>query len=144
MDGKIHKSRLEFLFSKEFVKEFYPLIIGFVILICVYLYGLYIFMHIEGWGLLDSFYQVVITLSTVGFREVHEISDQGKLHTSILILLGVGTYAYIIGSFTNAFLEGKIQIFLGKKKDGSKNLITQGPLYYLWLWKDWKHSGKGT
>ena len=122
MSKKIHKSRLEFLFSKDFVHEFYPLIIGFGILVLVYLYGIYIYMHIEGWSLLDSFYQVVITLSTVGFKEVHNLSDQGKLHTSILILLGVGTYAYIIGSFTNAFLEGKIQLFWGKKRMEAKIL----------------------
>ncbi len=101
---------------RDFFSEFYPLVIGFVFLFCVYLYGLYIFMHIEGWNFLDSFYQVVITLSTVGFREVHELSNRGKFHTSILILLGVGSYAYIIGSFTNALIEGKIQLFWGKKK----------------------------
>jgi voltage-gated potassium channel len=79
-------------------------------------------MHIEGWNLIDSFYQVVITLSTVGFGEVHELSDKAKIHTSILILMGVGSYAYIIGSFTNAFLEGKIHFFWGKKKMEAKIL----------------------
>ncbi len=122
MDKKFKKSRFEFLVSREFIREFYPLIIGFIFLLCVYLYGIYIFMYIEGWNFLDSFYQVVITLSTVGFKEVHNFSDEGKIHTSILIILGVGTYAYIIGSFTNAFLEGKIQLFWGKKRMEAKIL----------------------
>jgi len=117
---KYQKSKLEFFLSKEFIKEFYPLIVGFVFLFLAYVYGIYIFMHIEGWNLIDSFYQVVITLSTVGFGEVHELSDKAKIHTSILILMGVGSYAYIIGSFTNAFLEGKIHFFWGKKKMEAK------------------------
>jgi voltage-gated potassium channel len=59
---------------------------------------------------------VVITLSTVGFEEVHDLSDEAKLHTSVLILLGVGGFAYLLGSFTEAFVEGRVQMFWGKKK----------------------------
>ncbi len=120
--NELKRSKIEFFLSKEFIKEFYPLIIGFVILFFICLFGIYIYMHIEGWNFLDSFYQVVITLSTVGFREVHELSDKGKLYTSILILMGVSSYAYIIGSFANAFLEGKIQLFWGKKRMEAKIL----------------------
>jgi len=36
------------------------------------------YMVIEGWRFLDSFYMTVITLGTVGFKEVHDLSDAGK------------------------------------------------------------------
>ena len=89
---------------------------GFFFILLLFLYGLYIYMFIEGWGLLESIYQVIITLSTVGFGEVHQMSDPAKLHTSILIFLGVGGFAYLLGSFTEALVEGRIQMFWGKKK----------------------------
>ncbi len=98
------------------IRDFLPFYIGFSMLTLVFSYGLYIYSYIEGWSLLDSFYQVVITLSTVGFKEVHPLSQKGRFHTSLLIIFGVGSYAYLLGSFTEAFIEGRIQMFWGRKK----------------------------
>ncbi|MCF8107854.1 MAG: potassium channel protein [Desulfohalobiaceae bacterium] len=89
---------------------------GCLFLLLLFLYGLYIYMALEGWSFLDSFYQVMITMSTVGFGEVHDMSDIAKVHTSILIFLGVGGFAYLLGSFTEAVMGGRIQMFWGRKK----------------------------
>ncbi len=96
--------------------SFLPFVMGCFSFFLVFLYGLFIYMHVEGWGFLDSFYQVVITLSTVGFTETHELSETGRLLTSTLILLGVGTFAYLVGAFTQFLVEGKIQDMWGKRK----------------------------
>jgi len=96
--------------------SFLPFVMGCFSFFLVFLYGLFIYIHVEGWGFLDSFYQVVITLSTVGFTETHELSETGRLLTSSLILLGVGTFAYLVGTFTQFLVEGKIQDLWGKRK----------------------------
>lgn len=102
---------------KDNFQEFWPIAVGFFLLFLIVSYGFFIFHFLEGWSIVDSLYQVVITLSTVGFKEVHAItSDSTKIHITILILLGVGCFAYLIGSFTEAFVEGKLQLFWGKKK----------------------------
>lgn len=101
--------------SREFIREFYPLVLGFALVFLLYIYGIWIYMYLEKWNFIESFYQVVITLSTVGFGEIRPLSQEARFHTSILILLGVGAYAYIIGSFSSAFMEGKIRFFWGKK-----------------------------
>lgn len=44
---------------------------------------------IEGWPLLDGLYMAVVTLTTVGFREVHPLSTAGRIFTIGLILTGV-------------------------------------------------------
>lgn len=93
-----------------------PFVMGCFSFLLTFVYGLFIYMHVEGWGFLDSFYQVVITLSTVGFTETHELSETGRILTSILILLGVGTFAYLVGTFTQFLVEGKIQDMWGKRK----------------------------
>ena len=48
------------------------------------------YMLIERWSLLDSVYMTVITVATVGFREVHVLSDAGQWFTIALIFAGVG------------------------------------------------------
>ncbi len=57
--------------------------------------GMFGYHFIEGWPLLDALYMTIITISTVGFREVEPLSPLGKLFTSILIVTGVGTLAYV-------------------------------------------------
>ncbi|MGM0645448.1 MAG: potassium channel family protein [Thermodesulfobacteriota bacterium] len=94
----------------------WPFCVGVIALLCVFCYGMFIFMGLEGWGALDSFYQTVITLSTVGFEEVHEFSPRAKFHTSFLILAGVGSFAYIVGSFTQLIVEGQLRSLWEKRR----------------------------
>ncbi|MCB0422900.1 MAG: two pore domain potassium channel family protein, partial [Bdellovibrionales bacterium] len=63
---------------------------------------------IEGWSFNDALYMTVVTLSTVGFSEVHELSPNGRLFTIILIILGVGNMAYILSSLFQFALEIKL------------------------------------
>lgn len=95
---------------------FFPLITGGIFLGLVFIFGLYIYIGIEGWGWLDSFYQVVITLSTVGFTEVRTLSEEGRALTSVLIVLGVGSFAYLVGSFTQVIVEGHLRDFIGRRR----------------------------
>lgn len=74
------------------------------------------YMVIEGWDFLDALYMTVITLGTVGFREVHELSAYGKIFTMLLIVVGVSVLGYILGSLAQIMFEGQIQRIIGRKK----------------------------
>jgi voltage-gated potassium channel len=76
-------------------------LLGFFILFGTAGYGV-----VERWGLLDSFYMTIITISTVGFTEVHPLDTPGRLFTSILIVGGVGTMLYAFGVFAETLSEG--------------------------------------
>jgi voltage-gated potassium channel len=73
-------------------------------------------MLIEGWGLIDSLYMTVITLATVGYGEVHEVSQPGRVFTVILIVLGVGFFLYVVGNIIQFLVEGRMRIILGRRK----------------------------
>lgn len=60
----------------------------------VTLIGISGYTFIEGYGVVDSFYMTIITLTTTGFREVHRLSDNGKFFTAFLLVIGMGTVAY--------------------------------------------------
>ena len=74
------------------------------------------YMGIEGWRPIDALYMTVITLGTVGFKEVGPLSDTGKMFTMLLIVIGVSVIGYIVGSLAQIMFEGQLQRIIGRKK----------------------------
>ncbi len=74
------------------------------------------YMLIEKWSVLDSLYMTVITLSTIGYGEVHAVSQSGRIFTLVLIVLGVGFFLYVIGNVVQFLVEGRIRLVLGRHK----------------------------
>jgi voltage-gated potassium channel len=74
------------------------------------------YMLIEKWSILDSLYMTVITLSTIGYGEVHAVSQPGRIFTLVLIVLGVGFFLYVIGNVVQFLVEGRIRLVLGRHK----------------------------
>ncbi len=84
--------------------------------VLVFVIGTVGYMAIEGWGVLDSAYMTAITLSTVGFLEVHDLSDAGRLFTIIMIFTGVGYFLYLGGVLIGSVVEGEIKSILGRQR----------------------------
>ena len=76
-----------------------------VLLGIVVVVGVAGYMLINGWSLLDSFYMVIITISTVGYSEVGTQGTAGRLFTSGLIVVGVGTMLYGFGVFAETLAD---------------------------------------
>jgi len=76
-----------------------------ILLGVVILFGVSGYVLINGWSLLDSFYMVIITISTVGYTEVHPQGAAGRLFTSGLIVVGVGTMLYGFGVFAETLAD---------------------------------------
>ena len=77
---------------------------GFV-LVGLFILGTAGYSILEGWSLLDSAYMTVITLSTVGFGEVHPLSQAGRVFTIVLTLGGVGAVAYALSNMFEILLS---------------------------------------
>ena len=87
-----------------------------ILLGVVILFGVSGYVLINGWSLLDSFYMVIITISTVGYTEVHPQGQAGRLFTSGLIVVGVGTMLY-------AFMYPELSGFLKAVVDGDSRRV---------------------
>jgi voltage-gated potassium channel len=74
------------------------------------------YMMIEGWDLLDSMYMTIITLTTVGYGEVHSVSRAGRIFTMLLVLFGVGFCLYVAGAMVQFMVEGRIRAILGRRR----------------------------
>ena len=70
---------------------------------------------IEHYPLLDSLYMTVITISTVGFGEIHTLSPVGRVFTIFLILFGFGSIGFLAHAFTEQLIERASSQKLGKR-----------------------------
>lgn len=57
---------------------------------------------------LDAVYQTVVTVSTVGYREIGEVDGRYEVFTIFLILFGTGTALYTLGMMLEALFEGQL------------------------------------
>jgi len=86
----------------------------------VILFGTIGYSLVEGWEVFDSLYMTVITLTTVGYHEVHSLSQSGRMFTIVLILVGVGTMLYTLSVGAKVLLEGEIRDIFGRRKVSKK------------------------
>jgi voltage-gated potassium channel len=91
------------------------LLFGVAMLVVLTVAGTLGFSFIEGMGLLDALYMTVITLSTVGYREVGPLSDAGRWFTIGLITLGIGAVFYAAGALAGFVIEGRLRDVLGRR-----------------------------
>ncbi|MBI4945513.1 MAG: potassium channel protein [Bacteroidetes bacterium] len=69
------------------------------------------YIFIEHYTLIEAFYMTIITIATVGFGEVHPLSDAGRLFTAFLIMSSFGIFAYSISLITRYIVDGEFQHF---------------------------------
>ena len=97
----------------EHIKQ---IILSILLSLALVLFGCLGYMFIENWSFFDALYMTVITLATVGYGEVHQVSMVGRLFTVVLILLGVGYFLYVVGNIIQFLVEGRIRAVLGRRK----------------------------
>ncbi len=100
------------------------LIISFSFLIVVVAVGTIGYMIIENWHFFDALYMTIITIGTVGFREVAPLSHPGQVFTMWLIIFGIGVGGYALANLSAFIVEGHIQnIFRGRKMQKQINQL---------------------
>jgi voltage-gated potassium channel len=87
----------------------------FALILIIILIGVLGFHIIEGWPFLDCLYMTVITIFTVGFREVHQLSPLGQIFTIFIILSGVGTAIYAFTQLAEIVTGGGLKKFFRRK-----------------------------
>ncbi len=81
-------------------------IFGSFLLLILLSAGVIGYMTIEHYTFVEALYMTIITVSTVGFEEVHNLSTTGMLFTIFLIIFSLGTFGFVISSITKYALDG--------------------------------------
>jgi voltage-gated potassium channel len=79
----------------------YLLILPFVIVII----GTIVFMVIEGLSFLDALYFTIVTISTVGYGDIHPATAAGKIFCIFLIIVGIGTFLTLLTTIAQWLIQ---------------------------------------
>lgn len=91
-------------------KHFQKLYIAAGMLLLVIFIGTGGYMLLDSrFGFLDALYMTILTIGTVGFREVFPLSPAGQIFTIFLIITGFGTFAFAVSSLTSYILNGEFR-----------------------------------
>jgi voltage-gated potassium channel len=74
------------------------------------------FVFVERWSFFDSFYMTLITLTTVGYGEVHPLSDRGRVFASVLMLIGVTTVFVSFAILGETLLRLEMTDYFGRRR----------------------------
>ncbi|MEE9407659.1 MAG: potassium channel protein [Polaribacter sp.] len=66
------------------------------------------YMMLSGDTFVNALYMTVITITTVGFGEVHPLSSEEKIFTIFLILTSISIFGYTVSSFTEYIISGQL------------------------------------
>ena len=74
------------------------------------------YITIEGWSPLDSLYMTIITLATIGYREIEPLTTEGKIFTMILIVFGVTVVFWAVAALIEAFVSEEARHALRRRR----------------------------
>jgi len=93
---------------------------GLLLLFSVIVLGVLGFMILEHYNFTEAVFMTTITISTVGFKEVRDLSPQGMWFTAFLIIVSFGIFAYVVTSFTQFVVDGVFRNYFINKRMQSK------------------------
>ena len=80
-----------------------------VLLLLVIAGGTAGYVLIEGWPVFDALYMTVTTMTTVGYMEIHPLSQAGRIFNIGVVMFGVATVLYTFSFFMARLVEGDLQ-----------------------------------
>jgi len=74
------------------------------------------FALFPGWSLSDAFYMTVITLTSVGYQEVHPLDDGGRIFATFVLAGGVTTLGIWFALITSTLVELDLAHVFGRRR----------------------------
>lgn len=73
------------------------------------------YVLVEDWSAFDALYMSAITITTVGYLEVHPLSDGGRIFTMAYLLVGVFSLFYVATAIIRSIVSGEVRAHLGRQ-----------------------------
>jgi len=113
------------MFMKAALSSHRKLVWSLALILAVIGIGTAGYMLIEGWNALDALFMTIITMSTIGYSEVHKLTPNGQLFTIGVIALSIGLAGYALSGLGAFIMEGEFKRFLrGRRMDKDISKLT--------------------
>lgn len=94
--------------------------IATALLVVIFALGSLGYHFIEGMSFFDGFYMTFITITTIGFSEIKNLSDSGRILTMVTFVMGIGVISYIASQTTQLLFESELFRLRAMKKQLEK------------------------
>ena len=94
--------------NTELYVQLAPFKLPLVLVVMMMMFGTLGYMAIDDFKLIDAIYQTGITFTTVGFGEIHPISNAGRVFTITLIILGFVVFSFSVGLLVEVIKRGEL------------------------------------
>ena len=89
---------------------------GVCALVIIIAAGVIGYVIIEEWSFVDALYMTIITITTVGYAEVHPLTASGRIFSIFLIVGGVSGALYALSGIAGYIIEGHLGTTLGRRR----------------------------
>ena len=89
---------------------------GVCALVIIIAAGVIGYVIIEEWSFVDALYMTIITITTVGYAEVHPLTTNGQIFSIFLIVGGVSGALYAVSGIAGYVIEGHLGTTLGRRR----------------------------
>ena len=85
-------------------------------IILIHVIGTTGYVLIDHYPVFDAFYMTLITVTTVGYGEIHPLSQAGRVFNSLIVFFGVTLLFLAIGAMTQSIIELEVGNFFEKRR----------------------------
>ncbi len=78
------------------------------------------FYLIEGWSILDSLYVAAQTVTTVGYGDLTPATRNGRIFSTVFMLVGVGVVLYALTSVVQGIVQSELVATFGQRRQSRK------------------------
>lgn len=78
--------------------------------------GVFAYHAVEGWSILNSFYFVVVTVTTIGYGDLYPITNMGKIFTMFYAFFGVAVALYLFSAISSSLFKKHVKAKVSQLK----------------------------